>query len=421
MSKLDPIEAKLQIESFSTRIEKMGITAFGIAEEPAAPRTELQSSDKRLDALQGLRAIGALLVVFAHSIDTAEKSLGTPIQAHFFYWENFGASGLDIFFAISGFIVSLVAIRAANGRNETTSFASRKFLSKRITRIYPLYWILTVVVLFLGIMDHLRNLPLWFSVAWHSFLAPKTLLLLPPWTYPAHFPVLSLGWSLIFEMYFYFVLAVFIYLTPRHLVRNAMGFICAMVGLGLITGLKYPVLVIYMNPLALEFAFGCLICLLFVHFSDRRASLRRIGQGFALLGAGLMVTTIFTGYGAISEMYPILAGRNCWMRVGVWGIPAALLVGGVVFWAPSMRSLPGRISVFLGDASYSIYLCTIPLQMIQLHTLKYFPKLPADAGVLLSVICTVGTGVACYLLLERPMMRFFHNWHKSIPFHITTA
>jgi peptidoglycan/LPS O-acetylase OafA/YrhL len=270
-------------------------------------------------------------------------------------------------------------------------------------------------------MDHLQNLPHWFSVAWHSFLAPKTLLLVPSWTYPAHFPVLALGWSLIFEMYFYFVLALFIYLTPRHLVRNAMLLIGAMVGLGLIIGLKYPVLVIYMNPLALEFVSGCLICLLFVHFSDKRTSLRRIGKGFAFLGACLMLTTVFTGYGAISEMYPILAGRLCWLRVGVWGIPSAFLVGGVIFWAPSMRSLPGRISVFLGDASYSIYLCTIPIQMILVHSLKYLAKLPPDAGVLLSVILTAGTGVVCYLLLERPMMRFFHNWHKSIPFHATSV
>ncbi len=399
----------------------MGIPAFGSEEAPAALRTESQPGGGRLDALQGLRAIGALLVVFAHSIDTTEKALGTPLQAHFFYWENFGASGLDIFFAISGFIVSLVAMRAANGRKDTTSLAARKFFSKRITRIYPLYWILSVVVLILGILDHLQNLPHWFSVSWHSFLMPKTLLLLPSWSYPAHFPVLALGWSLIFEMYFYFVLAVFIYLTPRHLVRNAMVSIGGMVGLGLMIGLKHPVLVIYMNPLALEFVFGCLICLLFVHFSEKRTSLRRIGQGFAVLGAGLMVTTIFTGYGAISEMYPILAGRNCWMRVGIWGIPAALLVGGVIFWAPSMRSLPGRILVFLGDASYSIYLCTIPLQMILVHTLKYIAWLPADAGVLLSVIFTAGTGVVCYLLLERPMMRFFHNWHKSIPFRATSA
>ena len=399
----------------------MAFLVSGTAEAPAVLRAKPQTSGERLDALQGLRAIGALLVVYAHSIDTAEKALGTPNQAHFFNWENFGASGLDIFFVISGFIVSLVAMRAANGRNETGSSASRNFLSKRITRIFPLYWILTVVVLVLGCMDHLQNLPHWFSVSWHSFLAPKTLLLVPSWTYPAHFPVLALGWSLIFEVYFYLVLTAFIYLTPRSLVRNTIFSICGMVGLGRLIGLNHPLLVIWMNPLALEFVFGCLICLLFVHFSKTGVRLHKVGLGLAILGAGLMVATIFTGYGAISEMYPLLAGRNCWLRVGVWGIPSALFVGGVIFWAPGMRSLAGRISVFLGDASYSIYLCTIPLQMILLHVFKYFPKLPSDAGVLLSVICTAGTGVVCYLLFERPLMRFFHNWHKSIPFRTTSA
>lgn len=59
-----------------------------------------------------------------------------------FHLKSFGACGLDIFFVISGFIVSLVATRAV-ARNQPSA---RTFLSRRFTRIFPLYWILTVVI-----------------------------------------------------------------------------------------------------------------------------------------------------------------------------------------------------------------------------------------------------------------------------------
>ncbi|HZC44295.1 MAG TPA: acyltransferase family protein, partial [Acidobacteriaceae bacterium] len=59
----------------------------------------------RLLSVQGLRAVAALLVVWVHSIDAAEL-YSSPRQGRFFHWGNYGACGVDIFFAISGFIVS---------------------------------------------------------------------------------------------------------------------------------------------------------------------------------------------------------------------------------------------------------------------------------------------------------------------------
>jgi peptidoglycan/LPS O-acetylase OafA/YrhL len=41
-----------------------------------------------------------------------------------------------------------------------------------------------------------------------------------------------------------------------------------------------------------------------------------------------------------------------------WGLAAALLVSGMVFWSPSIQSLPGRVALVLGNASYSAYLAS---------------------------------------------------------------
>ncbi len=69
---------------------------------------------KKNDALQILRAVAALLVVYAHSIDTLEGHR-LPKQMNFFHLARFGACGGDIFFAISGFILSTIILRTKVG------------------------------------------------------------------------------------------------------------------------------------------------------------------------------------------------------------------------------------------------------------------------------------------------------------------
>jgi exopolysaccharide production protein ExoZ len=363
----------------------------------------------RLLSVQALRAVAALLVVWVHAIDAAEF-YSAPRQGRFFHWGNYGACGVDIFFAISGFIVSQVAVRMAERSTHSGSANAGEFLTRRITRIFPLYWILTAVVI---AMDQLGR----HKIDWHSFHWLPTLMLLPSLHALGNAPALSLGWSLMFEMYFYLVLAAFMLWTPKYLARNTTIFLCGMVVVGVLLNIHRPLLVIWMNPIVLEFVFGCMIGLLYSR-TTMSPTTTRIGIWIALIGAALLAATIFTGYGKASEQDWILAGYSCWLRVCVWGVPAALLVGGVIFWSPTMRSVPARLLVFLGDASYSIYLCTIPARSFVEHDWRFFGRFGADMGVLLGALfCTI-VGVACYLVLERPLMRAFHNWNKPLPIHL---
>jgi len=369
--------------------------------------------DRRLFSVQALRAIAALLVVWVHSIDAAEV-FNRPRQSNFFHWENYGACGVDIFFAISGFIVSRVAVRAVAAHfaaNEThfTFSAARVFFTRRITRVFPLYWILTAVVVLEAELGR-------YNVHWHSVNWLPTIFLFPSLHSLSNVPLLSLGWSLMFEMYFYAVLAAFMLWTPKSIVRNTMVFLCGMVVLGLGIGIHRPVLAVWMNPMLLEFVFGCCIGLVYSRYGVGSQRIHRAGIWIGIGGAILLVASIFTGYGGASEQGRIMRGDYCWLRVGVWGIPAALLVGGVIFWNPAMRSFPARFLVFLGDASYSIYLCTIPARSFVEHYWRIFGRFGLDAGVFFGALFCTAVGVVCYLVLERPMMRAFHNWYKPMPF-----
>ncbi len=366
-----------------------------MAHPPPAESTQPRG---KLNAIQGLRAVAVLLVVWTHSIVAAGYHC-SPRQATFFHLKAFGACGLDIFFVISGFIVSLVAVRNAQSSAIT-------FLARRITRIFPLYWLLTLVVILVAELGR-------YAVQWHRVPWLPTLFLLPPWHYPVPPLILSLGWSLLFEIYFYLVLTAFLQWTPKQVIRNAIVFLVAMVALGVAIGLRRPLIVIWSSPVALEFVFGCLIAQAYTRLHARRF---RAGPWILALGTLALAATIFTGYGTASEASSILAGQSGWLRLAVWGIPSALLVLGAILWSPAMQSAPARLLIFVGDASYSIYLCTNPTRSMVEHFWHYFGRDGADAGVLLCLLMCILIGIICYLLVERPLMRFFHNWYKPIPF-----
>jgi exopolysaccharide production protein ExoZ len=362
------------------------------------------SDGTRLLGIQGLRAVAALLVVWVHSIP---GHLGNaPRQARLFYWQDFGSCGVDIFFVISGFIVSLVASRAGQPSQEVGRSPARHFLGRRITRIYPLYWILTCVIYAGGAALHQLT-------GIHRIWWLPTLLLFPSFSYPANSPLLYLGWTLVFEVYFYLVLAMFLAWTPRFLVRNTILFFCSLVALGVVIGSRRPLLVVWMNPMTLEFVLGCLIGVLFAHLSKRGLTLPRIGLAVSVFGGILLVATTLAGPAVLVPT--LFAGNDCWLRVVRWGVPSTLLVGGVIFWAPAMSSKPGRLLVFLGNASYSIYLCTIPALWATRPGWEVFGKPQPGIGIFIDAMWATSIGVLCYLVLERPLIRIFYHWHRQVP------
>ena len=371
----------------------------------------------KIEIVQGLRAVAVLLVVWTHSIVAAAYE-SSPKQGSFFHLKSFGACGLDIFFVISGFIVSLVASRAV-AQNQPSS---RTFLSRRFTRIFPLYWILTGVIILEAQGGR-------YPILWHRVPWLPTLFLLPGWHYPVPPLILSLGWSLVFEIYFYLVLAAWMRLSPRHLIRNTMS----------VSGRHGRAGGYRRHPSTVA---GDLVesghAGVPVRVPDRpggdeawpqRLQIIALGLrwlprgGHACLGPWLtavaaiaLATTIFTGYGNASEASSIMAGLDGWLRVGVWGVPSGLLVLGAVLWRPAMQSVPARGLVLLGDASYSIYLCTNPTRSMVEHFWRIFGHWGGDVGVVLCLLACVAAGLLCYLVVERPIMRFFHNWYKQLPF-----
>jgi exopolysaccharide production protein ExoZ len=346
----------------------------------------LVSKKSKNDVIQVLRAVAALLVVYAHSIDLIER-YAVPRQIHFFYLENFGACGVDIFFCISGFILSNAILRTAP-ELRPSGFG---FMLRRYLRIFPLYWIMTTI----------------FVILYGSWRTDRTIdsyFLLPSLHSSIQEPYLQLGWTLIFEMFFYYTLAFNLWIGKRWSVERTILSIFGCIAVGSIFGFQHRILILFANPINIEFALGGCIALAFARIGPRPF----VGKVLTLLGGLLLSATIVVGYGAISEYEFTLNGSLAWSRVMRWGIAAAILTAGLVFNSHIVRSAFGRFWVFLGDASYSIYLSSlISLRHMGSSYDRHFPfRAHPDLGVFLTLAIATAIGCFFYLLLERPITRY---------------
>jgi exopolysaccharide production protein ExoZ len=119
-----------------------------------------------LFGIQIMRGNAASLVVLHHSL---EESLASPIPPQSPDWlTTVGASGVDIFFVISGFIILHTSFPS-----DKPSLSPMEFVKRRLSRIYPFYWFCLIVTLSLWSAGLYRKLDptLWTVV--------RAFLLLP--------------------------------------------------------------------------------------------------------------------------------------------------------------------------------------------------------------------------------------------------
>jgi exopolysaccharide production protein ExoZ len=336
--------------------------------------------------IQILRGIAATLVVSHHSL---EESLALSTKVAPEWLIAFGACGVDIFFVISGFIIYSVTY----GRDPRNPEPAPSFLLKRVIRIFPLYWICLFATLALWSSGHFyRSLQLDPKVLGSSFfLLPSGKL------------ILIVAWTLVYEMYFYYLFSITLY------VRNARISVLATTGLiaaGLVLSNLLPpgdLKHFLSNPIALEFCFG----LILAYFIHARA-LDGIWLRYLWLpGLILMVAAAVF----VKNTFGSTAGPGTNIRYLAWGLPALLVTVSFV----KMRigkSILKRILGPIGDASYSIYL-THPMMMILFAFLiKYHVLKPIAYPVilpLLVIVISVALGLLVHYSIERPVLAWLRG------------
>lgn len=336
---------------------------------PSAPRKG------QLISLQYLRAAAAMMIVFTHGWDQLpwlKERLPDIFQ-----------SGVDLFFVISGFIMVYVTAKAGS--------SALHFFKMRVIRIVPLYWLYTFATAALVLA-----LPQLFKTT--EFTVPhfiQSLLFIPHWGPAGSLsPLILLGWTLNYEMFFYAAFAIAMALSTSRRVPLTIAMLLIMPILALFVDFTGSAAgEFYSNDIVLEFMFGMLLAPLFLN-----GYLDRVG----VLGGAVLITA-----GAVGLC---IGGHHLdQVRVLIFGIPAALIVAGALSIEATRRVEKVQPFLLLGDASYSIYLA----HMFPIALLRFgwnTAGLPVDGlgpvvlFMALTLLSGALAGVASYILVEKPLL-----------------
>lgn len=241
--------------------------------------------------IQYMRGVAALMVVWHHARGQL-PGLSALLP------NGFGAHGVDLFFVISGFIMVLTTTST-----ETTPW---RFLKRRLVRVVPLYWLVTLALVVLTMVSpNLLN-----TVKPTPSTTLMSLLFIPhisvgnpgmPW------PILVPGWTLNYEMFFYAMFALSLF-APKPLAW-LLSALVALVGVGWLLGpFESPISKTYTSPLLLEFAAGACIGRLWVVMTPRWRWLK--WRSVALKALGDASYSIY-----ITHMLTLAALRMVWLRI----------------------------------------------------------------------------------------------------------
>lgn len=329
--------------------------------------------------LQYLRGLAALAVVYYHlSLKYNDLVIVTselPV---------FGSEGVNVFFVLSGFIISYM--------NELRAKNPMRFLWDRIVRVVPLYWFYTIIIVLA--MSFFPNIVKSGTFDLNHIVASFFFV---PYIHPLfeyeYWPALIPGWTLNYEMYFYFIFFCSLFFRKNVQLVFVIITIVSIIILQKMFPLIYPFDFLG-NTIVLAFLFGILIAQIVINFSAK----------FTLkLNIFLLIALIF----------------GCFLNLNgslYLNVISALLVFVLITFNLTSKPIHCRTLKILGDSSYSLYLSHIFVISALNTTCK---KLPFDSITnayvffVASFCLSIFVGILSYKFIESPLMNYFKR-NKSI-------
>ncbi|WP_126283923.1 acyltransferase family protein [Burkholderia stagnalis] len=318
-----------------------------------------------------------------HNIQCARALAALAVVAYHMHVLPFGQAGVDVFFVISGFIMSCVAPREG-----------RDFLVKRLIRIAPLYWLTTLGVYAIALLR-----PHWLNTttAAPDYLV-KSLLFIPYMKEDGHWGPLNLnGWTLEYEMLFYLVVAAALGCVRASrataFAALALALLCA--GVAVVDASGTTVVGHLGQPFVLEFGLGVV-----AHGVLRTGIVK---QTASIVWGGVAVAAL----AGIALVHMLHGTPQGFARVALWGGPACMLIVALVALDRRGWSITSRTMAALGAASYSIYLIHpyvigVAAKLVGLRAdLHTWAGFAVTCGVL-GAVCL--SGYVCHVWIEQPML-----------------
>lgn len=381
--------------------------------------TDQTAGRRYVAALTGMRGVAACLVFLYHyaalhpgvRLDQAVPLVGAVLHFPF----AFGFAGVDIFFVLSGFLLTLPFARTALGNGPAPDLP--RYFRRRLLRVFPAYYAQLLILALAGS---------WF-VSWKPLTAPESvahLLMFFNIGWDPVRPMVGVWWTLPVELGFYLLLPL---LAP--LLRPAR-WLAALVG-----GIAFSVLYRYwaaahFGPLGSEHAFlaasqlpGSLAEFLLgasAALLVQRLALARSRRPPAWLLDGMFVAGLLLPSVWLWQVV-LAAGGDYWM--GHWsmlvgpvalGLPLAMAVASL-YWGCRIGTwlLANRVVYFLGLISYSLYLWHfVVMQQLQVLLGERYAMLPHWVTFPITTGAVIVVAAASYFLVERPFYRL-QPWRKA--------
>jgi len=355
---------------------------FGNSKSVSAPKPA-----KRILSIQAFRGIAAMLVVLLHLQHVEAKYFSTHTLDAFQY----GWIGVDLFFVVSGVVISLVTV----GKFQNQPQAVR-FVYHRLARIFPTYWFYYFVVL----AAYLYN-PQWISAATghHLDVLPSFFLI------PCRSYVVGQAWTLSYELYFYVAFFLILLWVPERFVLGTLfcwGGVVAVVDCLHLVPYSAQTLWVMTDTFLYEFLAGCLLWHLF-----RRFHL----PGHWGAGLILLACLWFGGFVVLTNVAH--GGNSDWLKNSYWLRPLCSGITGMLFLLGAMNmERAGTLQVSkilsnLGDWSYSIYLSHEAVVELVGRVVNHFLHAFSYAMLLVEAIAltlVVTVGYCSYQWIERPIL-----------------
>nr|WP_234276170.1 acyltransferase [Klebsiella aerogenes] len=288
----------------------------------------LEKTRRKFESIQFLRFIAAFLVLITHSTFYVHERYDQSVRVI-----KEGSIGVDIFFVISGFVILLSSIKRDGGFEDGLSFTI-----KRLIRIVPMYWIATTVKVIA-----LVAVP---AAVLHATLDPERIIMsyffLPSVTPDGRWePILGVGWTLVFEMFFYllFALALFARKNPVYL---SSFVILSFSAISTMRTPEWPVQTMYLDKILLYFVIG-MLCYILIAKTNRK-TMRVITYSLLSVSAIFLVRKI-------TYHEPLITRLSFETFVFVTTFFLSIIQCESLF-----RGWLAKVTGLFGDASYSTYL-----------------------------------------------------------------
>lgn len=335
----------------------------------------------QIPPLDGLRAIAVLLVMWAHlpaeMLGKAGKVLLLIFQPGYF--------GVDIFFVLSGFLITRILFHSKEAGKPVGEFLVRRF-----ARIFPIYYLTILVVAFIAPGMYLVWCALYLSNFSLSFdLSPNAM---------RH------TWSLCVEEHFYLVWPFLVYRLKPLAVRNlswwlvGIAFALAIAITAYPNGLPYGALIYRTTPFRMaSLAVGALLA---YHegwlWENKRKMVGLACGGFVLAAMILGPAGAFdTIWRSVMKKTGFLLASTGVFLLGI----ASYQTGSIVENVLSKKFLP-----YVGRISYGLYLYHHPIYYFMGILREPGQASPSIAKVALAVVLTFIVATLSFYFIEKPIL-----------------